>query len=91
MARTTLNLTIEETYPTDEDPCPVRIHGDHLVELDAPPGSPVQLVTENSISATFECQRNDYIPSEKGLIRVSPTIREELGVSLGDTVTVSAG
>ena len=90
MARTTLNLTIEEIYPTDEDPCPVRIHDDHLGELNTSPGDLVQLVTKDNTSTTFECQRNDHSPSEKGLIRVSPTVREELGVSLGETVTVSA-
>lgn len=84
-----LRLSVEGTYPTDEDPVPPRIHDKHLVELDIQPGDSIQLATEEEASITTACQRNDHIPTEEGLIRLSPGFREELGVSIGGIVTVS--
>ena len=86
---TTLQLSVDDTYPSDKDSVPPRIHDKHLVELDIRPGDSFQLTTEDGISITSDCQRNDHVPAEEGLIRLSPNLREELGVSIGSTVIVS--
>jgi hypothetical protein len=86
---TTLQLTVQDTYPTDEDPVPVRLHYDHFVDLDVRGGDLVRLTAEAE-STDFECQRNDRVPSEVGRVRISPVIREKLCVSVGDTVAVSS-
>jgi antitoxin component of MazEF toxin-antitoxin module len=84
-----LRLTVENTYPSDKDPVPLRIHEKHLIRLNIRPGDSVQLTADDGISITSDCQRNDHVPVEEGLIRLPPTLREELGVSIGDTVIVS--
>lgn len=84
-----VHLTVEDIYPSDDDPSPVRIHLNQLDQLDVRPSEEVRLTADDGTTVTFECQRNDYIPHEEGLIRISPTVREELGVSIGDIVEVS--
>lgn len=83
---TILKLTVEDTYPSDTDPVPPRIHDKHLVGLGILPGDSIQLSAEDETSITATCQRNDHVSSEEGLIRLSPTFREERGVSIGDIV-----
>lgn len=85
-----IQLIIEETYPTDDDPIPVRLHADHLTQLSIEPGDSVLLTAKGGDTIEVECQRNDHISGEKGLARMSPSIRDELGATLGDQIIVSA-
>lgn len=84
-----IRLTIEKMYPTDSDSGPIRLHDDVLVELDIQPGQNVRLTADDGTSETWECQRNDHVPGEEGLVRVPTMVLEELDITIGDSVVVS--